>query len=235
MKPVCLITGAGGRLGAHLCATLRDRYRVVAAYHETPPNTSSQSMQVIDPRSFREGQELPDPQVYSVQADITRREDMRRLVEVAVARFGRIDMLINNAADLRFHGRLNELWYAEDHAERIMQLNAIVPMRLASAVFHACWKQDRSENMAAKRGVVNISSTSGQQVFKTNDPFYAASKAALNMLSLHLAVEFAPYAVRVNAFCPGRFDNEASTARVGKAVEKILTGDDTGTIVNEAF
>jgi NAD(P)-dependent dehydrogenase (short-subunit alcohol dehydrogenase family) len=232
MNPVCLITGAGGRLGSHLCASLAGRYRIVAAYHGTPPDVASQLARPIDPALYP-WEERSAREVHCVQADLTRREDIRRLVEVAVARFGRIDALVNNAADLRFHGRLREVWQADDYPEDVLALNAIAPMRLASAVFDACWKQDRDRNVEANRSVLNISSTSGLQVFKTNEPFYAASKAALNMLTLHLAVDLATYGVRVNALCAGRFDDEASTARVGRAVLKLLGGDANASIVNE--
>ena len=232
MKPVCLVTGAAGRLGRALCLSLAGEYRVIAAYRRNQPDVPSQLARPLD-MSAGGAPAFDIDDIYCVQADLSRREDVRRLVEVGMARYGRIDAVVNSAADLRYHGRLSEIWQAGEYPSELLSLNAVAPFLLVSAVFDSCWKNDAGENARFNSNVVNISSTSGIQVFKSNEPFYAASKAAMNMLTLHLAVELAPYSVRANVLCPGRFDNEASTAHVVSGVRKLLDGSDSGTLLHD--
>jgi NAD(P)-dependent dehydrogenase (short-subunit alcohol dehydrogenase family) len=215
MRPVCLITGAAGRLGADLCLALRDDYDLVATYHSKAPAGTPEC-----------------ERVHLVQADLTRRADVTRVIDTALQRFGRIDSLINAAADIKFHGPLRDVWFADDYPESQMLLNSIVPMRLASAIYQTCWKDQSSENARWNRSVVNVSSISGLYVFQERgQAFYGVSKAALNMLTLYLSLELAPVSVRVNAICPSRFTGKSATRRVTEAIRGLLTGNSTGKIL----
>lgn len=233
MKAVCLITGAGGRLGQELCRQLSGKYNVIAAYRKRAPDSQHrQSISFGDHIGFSNAASA-DNSVYAVQADLADRGDIRRLVEVGMARFGQIDYLVNSAADLRYHGKLLELWQADDYAQSTMNLNAISPMLLTSAVFEHCWKASPPMNSKANRGVINVSSISGLQVYPSNSAFYAASKAAMNILTLFLSLELAPYSVRANAICPGRFDDVESTAKVARSVRSLMEGMDSGKIITD--
>ena len=108
-------------------------------------------------------------------------------------------------------------------------------MQLASAVYQYCWKEQTNENAQWNRSVVNVSSISGIYVFEERgQAFYGVSKAALNMLTLYLSLELAPYNIRVNAVCPSRFTGKATaTRRVSEAIRDLLTNDATGTIVTK--
>jgi NAD(P)-dependent dehydrogenase (short-subunit alcohol dehydrogenase family) len=235
MKPVCLITGAGGRLGQDLCHALQEDYDLVATYRSTIPGIPSQFQQPLEGADEPENAPvLNGAPAYLVQADLSRREDVKRVVEVALARYGRIDVLINTAADIKFHGNLRDLWQADDYPQSQMLLNSIVPMQLASAIYQYCWRDQPDENARWNRSVVNVSSISGLYVFEERgQAFYGVSKAALNMLTLYLSLELAPYSVRVNAICPSRFTGKAATRRVTDAIRNLLTGDSTGTIVTK--
>lgn len=239
MKPVCLITGAGGRLGQDLCHALQEDYDLVATYRSTIPNIPSQFQRSLEGTAGGAGEPenesaLSGVPAYLVQADLTRREDVKRVVEVALARYGRIDALINTAADIKFHGNLRDLWQADDYPQSQMLLNSIVPMQLASAIYQYCWRDQPDENTRWNRSVVNVSSISGLYVFEERgQAFYGVSKAALNMLTLYLSLELAPHSVRVNAICPSRFTGKAATRRVTEAIRNLLTGDSTGTIVTK--
>lgn len=212
MKPVCLITGAGGRLGLDLCQVLQVEYQVVASYRSRPPVIPSSSVSLI-------------------QADLTCRDDLQHLVTETLARHGRIDALVNCAADIKFHGSLRDLWQAGDYPQSQLLLNAVVPMQLASAIHLQYWKEQPAENVRWNRSIVNVSSISGLYVFQERgQAFYGVSKAALNMLTLYLALELAPYGVRANAICPSRFTGKTATRRVTEAIGRLLSGKDTGTI-----
>jgi NAD(P)-dependent dehydrogenase (short-subunit alcohol dehydrogenase family) len=235
MKPVCLITGAGGRLGTDLCLALRDDYHVVATYQLNAPNIPSQHQAPLEGADDgqRSDSSRHDP-IYVIQADLSRREDIQRLIEVTLARYGRIDALINSAADTKFHGHLRDLWQADDYPKTQMHLNSAVPIQLASAIYHYCWKDQLEDNVRMNRSVVNVSSISGLYVFKeANQAYYGVSKAALNMLTQYLSLEFSPYGVRVNAICPSQFLRPAATRRVTESIKELLTGELTGEIVTK--
>ncbi|MGW4160117.1 SDR family NAD(P)-dependent oxidoreductase [Streptomyces sp. NPDC004788] len=230
MKPVCLITGAGGRLGRLLCADLAQDHEVVAAYHTTVPKVASQLQW---PVGTTQSTSRNLPAIHCVQADLLSREDIRRVVEVAQARHGRVDSIINAAADVQFLGRLVELWESGDEAVAQLLVNAVAPIQLASAVFQACWKDQTEENSRWNRSVVNVSSVSSLYVAKdVGQAYYAASKAALNTLTMYLSLELAPYSVRANAICPARFESESAAQRVVGGVRKLISGNDTGLLMS---
>lgn len=153
----------------------------------------------------------------------------RSPVTVTLSRFGRIDAVVNCAADNGFHGTLLELSLTDQGASEQLVLNSIVPFLLVSAVFHIAWKDDRDGNEAANRSVVNVSSVAGLRVYADRGlAMFAASKAALNLLTRHLAAELKPYAVRANALCPSRFPDTVPTGRVVDAIRLFLASGRNG-------
>ena len=233
MKPVCIITGAGGLLGRALCAELIKDFNIVAAYRKTIPAVASQMLDRLNPGSTPTVNTVSQNQVYSIQADLTKRDDIQRLTEVTMAKYGQIDVLINSAADTKFHGKLKEMWQAdEEFSLNQLRTNCIAPMQLVSAIYDACWKNNPGENLKGNRCVINVSSMSAiNTVADVGQGFYGASKAALNVLSSFLSLELAPYSVRVNAICPGRFKDQLSTAHVVNHIKKLITSNDNNRIL----
>jgi NAD(P)-dependent dehydrogenase (short-subunit alcohol dehydrogenase family) len=231
MRHVCLVTGAAGVLGRALCADLASQYDLVAAYHRSVPQIASQLAWPCELESGN-GTESSAARTHCVQADLTDRADVRRLVEVALARFGRIDAIVHCAADTQFHGRLTELWESEDYASGQLQINAVAPFLLTSAVFQQLWKNEPAENARHNRSIVLVSSFASLYVYPdSRQCLYAASKAAANMLTLYAAQELAPYSVRANALCPNQLSDEARTSRAVQAVRELLSGSATGSVV----
>jgi NAD(P)-dependent dehydrogenase (short-subunit alcohol dehydrogenase family) len=230
MKPVCLTTGSAGKLGSALCRALLETHDVVAVYRNELPAVPSQ---LRTPAAFGGGDPVQEePLAFCVQGDLTSKEDIRRIVEVVLARFGRIDVVVNSAADTRYHGKLLELSLDSAPVETQLATNCIAPMNLVSAVFQEAWKHEREDNSRYNRCVVNVSSISGLYVYpNVGQAFYSASKAALNFLTLHLAYELADYAVRVNSICPSRFPDSVPTERVVAKVRELVDSDVTGEIV----
>jgi NAD(P)-dependent dehydrogenase (short-subunit alcohol dehydrogenase family) len=239
MKPVCLISGAGGRLGGALCADLADDYHVVGAYREKPPQFPSQLLKRLSPDAWAASvrarkNDASGTEIFCIQANLFAREDIRRLIETVVARYGQVDAIVNCAADTTFHGKLLEIWQSEDYAARQLEVNCIAPIQLVSAVHDICWKDWPDENAMFNRSVVNVSSMSGLYAFPcSGQGFYSASKAALNLLTLHLSLELAPYSVRANAICPARFSTSEQISKVVSMIRRLLAGDSTGEIVSE--
>ncbi len=128
-----------------------------------------------------------------VAGDVTRTGAAEELVNVAVARTGRLYGLVNNAGLARFA----PLEKAPDaDLERMLQINVQAP----AALIRAALPHLRAENGT----VVNMSSVGGALAMP-NRSLYGASKAALNSLTRSLAQELAP-TVRVNAILPGPVD-----------------------------
>lgn len=247
MSRVCLITGASGKLGLALCRTLPADYDIVACYRTEIPAAASQVRWPVDPNARQlesqfgstslgdrqqSARDSPARSVYCVQADLTHRADIQRIVEVVAARYGRADLLINAAADVRFHGQLLELWQSGDQVVRQLEVNAIAPVVLTAALFHSFWKDEPGLNAVRNANVINVSSGSALSVTQARGQgFYAASKAALNILTMFLALELAPYSVRVNAICPGRFAAGAGADKIARDIAKLAGGSDTGLIL----
>jgi 3-oxoacyl-[acyl-carrier protein] reductase len=129
----------------------------------------------------------------AVQGDVSRDDDCRRLARTVLDKFGAIDALVNNAGTTKVvpHDKLDGLT-AEDF-QRIFALNVIAPFQMV----RAC----RDALKASHGAVVNVSSVAS--VLGTGSSVaYAASKAALETMSLSLARSLAPE-VRVNVVAPG--------------------------------
>jgi NAD(P)-dependent dehydrogenase (short-subunit alcohol dehydrogenase family) len=94
---VCLLTGAGGTLGSAFCRLYSDSYDIVAVYRTRRPTAVSQHESFVDP--FAPTADLPENEdrIFAVRADLEEAADVDRVVDVALARFGRVDLLVNNA------------------------------------------------------------------------------------------------------------------------------------------
>ena len=128
-----------------------------------------------------------------IRGDVADDGACRGMVEAALARWGRIDALVNNAGVTTFAGSAN--WDALDAPtfQRILDVNVIGAFQMV----RAC-----APHLKAVRGaIVNVSSIAGALGIGSSVA-YVASKGAINSLTLHLARALAPD-VRVNAVCPG--------------------------------
>ncbi|WP_245631514.1 SDR family NAD(P)-dependent oxidoreductase [Curtobacterium ammoniigenes] len=135
-----------------------------------------------------------DVGVLTVLADVTRRQDIERLLAASVERFDRVDVLVNNAGACIHEPALD----VTDEAWRdVMSVN-LDGVWIASQVF--------GRHMIDQGGgsIVNVGSMSGSIVNRPQwQPAYNASKAAVHHLTRSLAAEWAPHHVRVNAIAPG--------------------------------
>ncbi len=207
-RRVCLLTGASGTLGSEVRARLADHYDFAAVYNTRP---------VED--------------VFALRADLTEEGECERVVKAALDRFGRIDLVVN-AAVLSRWGEMLESADLVNSAQDQFLLNAVVPFQIACAAARLSWHEQTDENRSSNRNVVNVSSISGNSLFAgEGQSVYAASKAALDHLTGHMALEFAAIGVRVNAVAPNSFPRNVPTSRVIDAIERLDEGKDTGTIV----
>jgi short-subunit dehydrogenase len=126
------------------------------------------------------------------KCDITSEEDAKRLIETTHERFGRVDVLINNAGFGRFGGV--EI-VSDDEARAQLEVNTIAPMRLAQLVLPIMREQGRGR-------IINISSVAGRVVLPWGG-WYSASKFALEALTDALRLECKPFNIHVVSVLAG--------------------------------
>lgn len=186
--PVALVTGSTSGIGAAIARRLSaDGYAVVL--HS---RSSAQAGHAL-------AREL-GPAAY-VQADLANDADRARLVREAVALWGRLDVLVNNAGISRVIAHADMAAATPDIWHELYEVNVVAPFRLVAEARAALRE-------AAERGrpgcVVNVSSHAGVRPKGASIP-YAATKAALNHVTRLLALSLAPD-IRVNAVAPGLVD-----------------------------
>jgi NAD(P)-dependent dehydrogenase (short-subunit alcohol dehydrogenase family) len=166
-----------------------------------------------------------------IESDLERAGQVDRVVELALARFGRVDLLVNAAAHSVW-GPIVGSRSLLDSAPRQFAVNVVVPLQLAAALAQTFWRDRADENRAFRRNVVNLSSVAGVHLFPGGGrSVYSATKAALNMLTVHMAEEFSAFGVRVNALAPESFPRRVATEAVCEAVVHLDEGSETGLVV----
>lgn len=145
--------------------------------------------------------------VIAVQSNVALDADCRKLAQAARDEFGRIDILVNNAGTTKFAGHRDlDALSAEDFAN-IYAVNVIGAFQM----IRACVDDLRKSGDGA---VVNVSSIAGIEGIGSSVA-YAASKGALNTMTLSLARALGPE-IRVNAVCPGLVATPWFTERFGE-------------------
>ena len=128
------------------------------------------------------------------EGDVSRDDDCRAMVAAAADRWGRIDYLVNNAGTTKYMDHKNLDGLSAEDFQRIYAVNVIGAFQMARAAAPHMSKVGHG-------AIVNVSSTAGLRGTGSSIA-YAASKAALNTLTLSLARALAPE-IRVNVVCPG--------------------------------
>jgi len=184
-RKVCVVTGSSSGIGA---ATVnlyaKQGWNVVVNYsREAAPAEAVAS----------ECREL-GAEVLVARADIAADADCRRLAGLVEARFGRADVLVNNAGTTKFVAAkdLDGLDAAEFH--RVYGVNVIGAFQMSRALMPMLQRQPGA-------AIVNVSSIASMMGFGSSLA-YMASKGALNAMTVGMARAFGP-AVRVNAIAPG--------------------------------
>ncbi|NYT24415.1 SDR family oxidoreductase [Alcaligenaceae bacterium] len=128
----------------------------------------------------------------ALQADVSQREDIQRIVKESVGKFGSLDIVVNNAAITHKNQSLMDV--DEATFDRMFAVNVKSIYHMAQAVVPVMRKQ-------GKGVILNIGSTAGIRP-RPGLTWYNGSKGAVNVLSKSMAVELAPDKIRVNAICP---------------------------------
>jgi len=136
----------------------------------------------------------------AVQADVSQREAVQRLVSEAVSLFGKIDILVNNAGIIR---RGTFLDHDPQDWEKVLSVNLGGTFNCAKEVAPLMVKQGEGK-------IINISSVVGKMGDIASAPSYGTSKGAINTFTKSLARELAPYGINVNAVAPHAIETDMS-------------------------
>ena len=176
-KKVIVLTGASGALGKHIAKYLENQghFLVLQYNHNSIKNSN--------------------PNVLTVACDLTNTESLKSLVDKTMERFGRIDVLINNAGI----SKSNISWKTTaEEWNQTMAINLNAPFFLSQAVIPSM----RSNSFGR---IINITSVVAQTGFAGTSA-YAASKAGLIGLTKTLSKELAKFQISVNAIALGYFN-----------------------------
>lgn len=181
---VAIVTGASRGLGAEAAKAL-----AAAGAHVVLVARDVESLEGV-----RKEIEATSPvgRVLVFQVDVSDRGSIDAMVTRTLDEFGRIHAVVNNAGIVKIQKFLE---IEEQDFQQIMDVNLMGPVRLIQAV-----GQHMIDHSYGR--IVNISSIAGIRG-RTFEAHYSASKGALNMLTLSLAIEWARFGINVNAICPG--------------------------------
>jgi NAD(P)-dependent dehydrogenase (short-subunit alcohol dehydrogenase family) len=182
---VAIVTGAARGLGRAAAARLHQRGALVAV------NVRGAERAATAAREIGEG-------VLSVPGDVAVAGVPEAIVSQTLDRFGRVDILINNAA-LPLTTRFEKI--TADEWRQAMEVNLTAPFLLMQAVLPAMKQQHYGR-------IINISSTAGRMVSTLGGAHYTTSKTGLLGLTRAAAKELGKYGITVNAVCPGMIDTE---------------------------
>jgi NAD(P)-dependent dehydrogenase (short-subunit alcohol dehydrogenase family) len=199
---VAIVTGASRGLGRAVAARLHERGASV----------------VVNVRDAARAEEVAreiGERARAVAGDVAAPDGPESIVRQTLELFGRIDILINNAA-LPLTTRFEQI--TADEWRRALEVNLTAPFLLTQAALPA---------MKAQRygRIVNISSTAGRMVSTLGGAHYTASKTGLLGLTRAAAKELGRYGITVNAVCPGMIDTELTRESASTEVlERLAKG-----------
>ncbi len=212
---VVLITGASTGIGAALARAFgKAGAKVVVHYH----HSEAEAKQVAtDIKS--EGSE-----VLLVQADVTDDSQARSIADQTMERFGRIDVLVNNAGALVRRSAVAEA--SDELYDEIMDLNV-------RSVFQLCKRVVPIMQQQGHGNIINLTSIAGRNGGGGGSVLYASSKGAIATFTRGLARELATQNIRVNALSPGviltpfheRYTEPEQMERIVKTIPMARAGE----------
>jgi len=195
IQGVALVTGGGAGLGRACAMVLGKRGAKIAVHYNKSRDGAEQVVSAL---------KADGVEAQSFQGDLTKAADVKALVDAVTAKFGAIDVLVNNTGDLIERKPLMEM--SEELFHSVMDVN------LTSA-FLMC-KAAGAGMIARKRGaIINMSSLAAWNGGGPGAGAYSAAKGAIVSLTKALAKELAPHGIRVNCVAPGLIGDTAFHGR----------------------
>jgi NAD(P)-dependent dehydrogenase (short-subunit alcohol dehydrogenase family) len=210
-KPVALVTGGSRGIGRGICIELsRHGYAIAINY-------------AGNEEAARETQQLVGTDAILCHADVGLANDRERMVSEVLAKFGRIDLLVNNAG-ITSLGRRDLLEATEESWDRVLAVNLKGPYFLTQRVAREMIRlagQDTPAGYAP--AIVNITSLSAYAP-STNRGDYCISKAGLSMATQLFALRLAEHGIRVYEVRPGVIDTDMTAGARERYTQLIAEG-----------
>ncbi len=200
-EQVALVTGGSGEIGSAICCALaREGAKVAVHYHHDAAGAENLVSQIAS----QAGESM------TVCADITDAAAVKAMVQCVLARWGHLDVLVNNAG---VNSDRILLMMRDEDWDRVLDTNLKGAFYCARAVAKPMMKRRSGK-------IINIASVSGilGQPGQTN---YSASKAGMIGLSKALARELASHGITVNVVAPGFIDSRMVNAMPSDILEHV--------------
>lgn len=182
---VAIVTGAAKRIGRSIALRLAAEGVSVVANYATSKNEAEAVVREIGSKGGR---------AIAIQADVSRRADVKKLISAATHEFGRIDILVNNAG-VFFPAKFSEL--TDEQWDRVMNVNLKSQFLCAQEAAPIMKRQGRGR-------IINLSSLGGLLAWPSYT-HYCVSKAGVIALTRCLARALAPE-ILVNSIAPGTIE-----------------------------
>lgn len=189
---VAIVTGASKGIGESIARGLAEFGAKVVV--------SSRKQEAVD--AVAEAMKADGLEASAMACHVGENEQLDKLVEHTISTYGRIDILVNNAATNPYFGPVEGS--GDEAFTKVMQVNVQAPLELAKRCLPHFKK-------AGGGSIINISSVEGMKpAFGLG--IYSTSKAALTMITNNMAKEWGPFNIRANTICPGLVKTKFSKA-----------------------
>jgi len=179
---VAIVTGAGKGIGRAIAVRFADEGALVVVNGRNVGNITMVVNEIME----RGGQGV------ALSGDVSNLSEVKRIIKKTIEKFGRINILVNNAA-IMASGPIEKI--KEEDWDKVINTNL-------KGVFLFSQTVGREMIKARKGNIINIASIAGHQPYPLGGA-YAASKSGVIIFTKQLAIEWAKYNIRANAISPG--------------------------------
>jgi NAD(P)-dependent dehydrogenase (short-subunit alcohol dehydrogenase family) len=202
---VAIVTGAGRNIGEAVASVFAEEGARVAVVDMDRSRAGTVADRL---NASRPGAALP------LVCDVSSRDDVQRMISAVVSRLGGIDVLVNNVA---ITDRKTILDLEEEEWDRVLRVTL-------TSVFLCSKYASRQMALQGRGGsIINMASTSGHRG-RANATAYTAAKGGVLNLTRSLAIQLAPYRIRVNSLTPNRVGSPVGedAVREGGSVKNLV-------------